>query len=1381
MLQEKAPDLLHILASYVPFHILRRAAQNPAPLTGPVSEQLPAAVLFADISGFTALSVELARQGPVGAEELGQLLNTYLGELIDIVTAHGGDVVKFAGDGLIALWPATAEADIPPADRLATAACRAAQCALEAQKRLHAYQVAPGVEFSIKIGLGAGDVLAVHLGGEFNRWEFLVTGAPVVQAGQAEKLARPGQVVISPEMHRLLGEAVTTEPVAGAGGNSAEPRRGFRLVRLNRYYPLPPSRQVDPPPAVESILRHYIPGAILARLDAGQYGWLAELRRVTVIFINLPELNYNISLEQAQAIMRALQRAVYRFEGSISKLGVDEKGVMLLAAMGLPPLAHEDDPTRGVQAALAMQAEMQNLGLHCSIGVTTGQVFCGSVGNETRREYTIHGASVNLAARLMQAAGNGILCDETTCQAARFDVVFDTLPPIQVKGQSQPVQVFRPVRTRQTAQPDHLQIVNRKAEQRQLQECLIQLSEGQSRVVIIEGDTGIGKSRLLDELAQLAKLAGMTVLMGQGDGVEKSTLYYAWRPVFTALLGLDTLSGGVEEHRQRVLVRLRALPRTENDPDWFQLAPLLNPVLGLNFPENDVTRQMTGKVRADNTHDLLIHLLRSQITPPYVIILDDAHWLDSASLALASTLVNRLVPLLLAVATRPMETVPPEFKALVQHPGAVRLQLTPLSEPELAALVAQRLGVRSVPEGLTHFLHSRSEGNPFFGLELALALRDTGLIQVEDGICRLSPQFSDFSNLYLPDTIQGIITSRIDRLNPGPQFTLKVASVIGRTFLYSTLHDVHPIPTDREKLPAYLDTLTHLDITLQESQSPQPVYAFRQLTIRDVAYNMLLYSQRRILHRAVAQWFERTYSRDLSPVYALLAHHWLAAEEYEKAVNYLEKAGQQALLHYANEEAVRFFSQAIDLYHQQLAPGRTQTDLARWQLDLGRAYINWARLSEGRVHLEKGLALLGFAPPPSTARLVGGLVWQVGGQLLRRWLKPRVLGWRKQEQEAFLRASSAYEGLASAYYFAGDDLRTLYAAFRALNLAEAAGSSAELARSYALVGVILSFVPLHRLADSYCRRALDMASQFGDLPAQAWVALLVAVYYTGVARWLDAAALYEEVMQIADSLGDHSRWHDAVGNLAALYYFRGQFQEAFQSYNDMLASTLRQQDAHNRAWALRGRVHCLLVQNQLDEAASDLETIQTILADHPEIVDEPLNVDLLALRGLTAWRQGQPEPARQAALQAVRQAKSLSPNSYLSLPGYEAMVETLHALCQHGIPCRSERRQALKALRSFARVFPIGQPYYLLWQGNIAWDEGHPATARRKWAAALAHARKLDMSYVEAVIHYHIGRRLPTGETRLSHLERAEAGFARLQARYGLSLVREVEDEPAQP
>ena len=900
--------LLDTFASYVPTLTLNHIAADPAPLIAPKHEQFPAAILFADISGFTALAEALGKQGPAGAEELGGILNDYFGQLTALIAEHGGDVVKFAGDALLAVWPVGA--DDPD---LRMAALRAAQCGLVAQKELSNYQASANARLSMRMAIGVGSTSTMYVGGSFGRWEFMIAGEPMLQVSMAEKYTKPGQVVLSPEAWTLIQDTCTGKGVE----TDATPEN--RPMQLESVRGVLTPRQLSTPTLnveMEAALRGYIPGAILARLRAGQGSnddttvsadWLAELRRVTVLFINLPDFSQTLPIEQAQTVMRRLQKALNHYEGSVNKLSVDDKGVTLVAALGLPPLAHEDDAARAVLVALEIQDALQKMDVHSAIGIATGQAFCGAIGSSVRREYTMIGDVVNLAARLMQAAPGTILCSPATYQASHSHILYEELPAISVKGKAEPIVVYHPMGEEKGAIHPQAEIVGRRAEREALAEGIQTLLRGGSdvNVFVIEGEAGIGKSRLVEDIRRQANALGVTTYSGSGEPIERSTPYYSWRNVFAQLFELD-LTQDLEKIRRHIRVAM--------GPTMVRLAPLLNSVLPIKVIDNETTILLGGQARAEQTRNLLVQLLQTSINrSPKVLIIEDAHWLDSASWALLLAVSQQVKPLLLVIATRPLEEpIPNEYKLMIQAGNVKHLRLDALSSDDALALVCQRLRVSSLPGPVANLIRERAEGNPFFSEELAYALRDAGLIEVIDGECLIAPETGNLHELAFPDTVQGVITSRIDRLEPSQQMTLKVASVIGRVFNFRTLMDIHPIEADKAALAQHVGALERLDLTPLESPEPDLAYIFKHIITQEVAYNLMLFAQRRELHRAVAASYEMTYTGQLTSYYPLLAHHWSRAEDWTKSYKYRMLAGDSAEALYAYTEASLHYLEALE-------------------------------------------------------------------------------------------------------------------------------------------------------------------------------------------------------------------------------------------------------------------------------------------------------------------------------------------------------------------------------------------------------------------------------------------------------------------------------------
>jgi tetratricopeptide (TPR) repeat protein len=978
-------------------------------------------------------------------------------------------------------------------------------------------------------------------------------------------------------------------------------------------------------------------------------------------------------VERTQGIVRALQAALYRFEGSVNKLSVDEKGVTLVAALGLPPLTHEDDPTRGVLAALAMQAALRGMDVRNAIGITTGRVYCGEIGSARRREYTLMGDVVNLAARLMQAADGGMLCDAATFQAAHRHIKFDAHPPLTVKGKAEPVASYRPLG--QVAEPRATgSLVGRAAERDVLTERLTALELGDGGVLVMEGEAGIGKSRLVVAVAEEALGRGMAVLPGTGDAIERTTPYHLWRPVFAQLLGVNALS----DTQAR---RVQALTFLQEESELLRLAPLLNDVLALDLPENELTSQMTGQIRADNTHELLLGLLQLAVRKRRtVLVLEDAHWFDSASWALTTLVAARVKPLLMVLASRPpAEPVPLEYQRLLNGTGVRKLPLQPLPPEDSIALVCYRLGVATLPQSVSELLRRKAQGNPFFTEELAYALRDAGLVLVEDGRCRVAPG-ADLDAAAFPDNVHGLITSRLDRLPPGQQLTMKVASVIGYTFAFRILRDVFPVQPEKDHLTDHLTPLERLNLVQLETPDPNLAYLFKHVLIQEAAYGLLLFAQRRELHRTNAEWYEQTFGEDLAPYFPLLAHHWGKAEVTSKAIDYLEKAGEQAMREGAYKEAQASFRHAVrlaDAARAQGCPAETALRRARWHRQIGYACVGLGQPEEARSHLESAVEQLGFPVPQSRWRFRLSLLRQGLVQVLRRAFSRGIPSSTADPKEPLLEAAIAYCALTEVYYWANDPWLILFASLLALNLSERVGLSPALGRSYATVGFSAAHISLHSLAAIYRRLAMQTARVVRDRAALAFVMVCNAPVSALAGHWEDVESDCLEGLESANAIDDRRRGAQLLILQSWAAGCQARFQRSIEAAREFYSRACRCSDIQSQLLGLLNEAESLLPLGRLEEVLSLLERASPLLSQNARVMDQFWATGLLAVARL---RRGEGDAARTAADTAINLLPESKPAYWGPREGMSAPAEVYLSLWE----CRKDLTTGIREFRTGA-------------------------------------------------------------------------------------------------
>lgn len=1352
------------LASFTAGRLCRRFAGHDPNIPLPSSEESPCVMLFADISGFTSLTERLARKGAAGAEELTAALNSYFGGLIEIVCDFDGDVLKFAGDALVATFQDGAQGT-----DLKDAAFRAVAASIKIQTQMQNFPEVEGTKLSLKIALSAGDLRMLHLGGVFGRCELLMVGDPLRELGDANGLAGPGDIIAAPSLMARVASRVRGTPLEGDNFR-IEALPPSDIGEIEKSGVTGQSILVAAPfrASVVSAMRGYIPAAIYARLAAGQTDWLGELRKVTVVFVNLPGFNRETPLPAAQQLMVTLQRTVYQFEGSLNKLSVDDKGVSMLAGFGLPPVAHEDDAARAIGCALLLHERISELGWKCSIGVATGRIFCGAYGNHQRREYTVIGDAVNTSARLMQAAKGHILCDQVTWQESESRFDFETLEPMKMKGKSEPVPCYRPQgrSNREVRESNQRATIGRTKERAIFSRRLSGLTERQeSSVLFFEGEAGIGKSHLIALFNGLAQQAGCRTLIGRGDAIERSTPWFAWRAV---------IAGAIEVNHERLeLVALEQSLRArfEIDDEMERLLPLLSSVVPVTWPDNEWTAQMNGAIRAVNTNLLLTHLIEQVAREkPLVIVLEDSQWCDSASLALLREVATKVQPLLILTASRPLpRPLPRDSEAVLRLPTTEHVPLDMLSAEDAVLLARHLLEVPVLPAQVETLIRERTHGHPLFVEELAYTLRESGTVQVVDGFARLIGDLDEFEDRGALGSLDGVIVNRIDRLAPAEQLTVKVASVIGYEFPYPMLRDIFPVEREREGLHDHLQAIHTHKVASAVDDRIDGEYVFRHRTIREVAYNLVLNKQRVELHRAIATWIELNHAGELDAHYPLLAQHWLQAGETRRAIECLARAGEIALENNANREAAYFYRKALRL-ESELTERFDSMQRALWERRFGEALYRHGEITLALQHLRAALKLFGHPDPESKV----GAAWQGGWEMVRQYFKrcrSELFGPPKgRPSEALIESVRAYERLAEIQYMRNEMPSFVVATFRAVNLAEQFGFCSELGRAYSTVAVMVGSMRLQDSAERYANRARAIVEKSGDLPSIAYVRAINCLPFMGFSDWENAQETLEFAIKLCSEIGDRRRWSEATVLLINAVAWSGDWKELSRLAGELRDASEAENVSQVACWAISW---VLWYESSIDPESTVTReaerAMEVWMRDDEEL---PLADEVLSLGGLLLpkLRRGEWEPALAIANEIERILGNAQPVAIYLLPTYCAMADLYYALGRSGYSSDTISRRELNSrlrwmhfrIHVFSILIPMSTPLKYLSAGRRHVLKGHLWRARRTFRKGIRQGEKYRTPYFIALLEMELAR-ITNSESERSALENsAREKFHRL-------------------
>ncbi len=700
-----------------------------------------------------------------------------------------------------------------------------------------------------------------------------------------------------------------------------------------------------------SVLRQSAPQDLQDKILATRDQMEGERKPVTILFTDMvgsTALAEKLDPEEWKEIVngahRVVSEAVYRYEGTIAQL----LGDGVLAFFGAP-ITHEDDPVRAVRAGLDIQQAIveysqkikgivENLQLR--VGIHTGTVVVGQVGSDLHMEYLAIGDAVNLAARLQSAAQPGkVLISEATARLVKPVFDLNGLGEITLKGKSNPIHVFEVSRRKAVPRSGRgieglvSPLIGRDQELAALCLALSEVSSGQGQIVAILGEAGIGKSRLVEEARRVSDQSGkIRWLEGRALSYGQTLSFWTVIELIKNDLGLSDA-----EPEARIVVALRKRVQALFGDRTAEVLPYLAHLMGVKLGD-----ELEQRVRVLDGETLKRQVLltigeyfnRAAQEQPMALVFEDLHWadpstLDALEILLALTDRSPLLLVLLSRAEREHGSWKLIVKAETDYAHRFTdLHLKPLSAADSSQLVDHLLDVANLPEAVRRLILERSEGNPFYLEEIIRSLIEQGALVQEGQDWRAA---ADISRVEIPETLQGVLLARIDRLEEDVRRTLQLAAVIGKTFLFRLLE---AISAAEQALDEHLATLQRADLVREKTRRPELEYMFKHALTQEAAYNSLLIERREEFHRKVGEALEQLFADRQPEFYGLLAHHFEAAGDQQRAIAYWIKAGDKGRLEDALDEAIRSYQRALELLKQA---GDHERSIKTW-LKLGLCY-----------------------------------------------------------------------------------------------------------------------------------------------------------------------------------------------------------------------------------------------------------------------------------------------------------------------------------------------------------------------------------------------------------------------------------------------------------
>jgi class 3 adenylate cyclase/tetratricopeptide (TPR) repeat protein len=757
-------------------------------------------------------------------------------------------------------------------------------------------------------------------------------------------------------------------------------------------------------------IQRYLPKGLTERILSQKDKIEGERKRVTVMFCDMEgftSMVEKLGSEEAYSIMDQvygiLIEKVHAYGGTVNEMTGD--GIMALFGA---PNALEDAPQRALWTALVIHSEIDKLNeqekglkpIKMRIGIHTGSVVVGTLGNDLRVEFKAVGDTVNLASRMETLAEPGttyVTGDSFKLTEHLFN--FEPLGEREVKGRKEKVPVYKLLSAEEDVYRPRLglermiysEMVGRDKEIDKLELQVMKARNGEGSVVNIIGEAGIGKSRLVAELKAREMMKRVTLIEGRAISIGRNLRFY---PIIDLLKQWAQIRE--DDQGRAVLDKLETAVRSVTPKEMGEVLPFIATLMGIKLSGRYAERiegiegEALEKLITKNLRDLLTKA--TELTP-LVIVIEDLHWADTSSIELMESLF-RLVKtqkILFINIFRPGYSETGDYIIKIvkdKFPdNFVEIVLKPLSEKTSEQLINKILNIKGLQHAAIENIVKRADGNPFFIEEVVRSFIDEGALVSKDGSFEVTEKID---SIVIPNTISDVLMARIDRLEEQTRNLLKIASVIGRNFFYRVLSEA---AKRIEDIDSRLSYLKEIQLIRERTRIKELEYLFKHALAQEATYESILPQKRKDLHLTVADSIEKVFKERLHEFYGMLALHYGKAEDRDKSEKYLVKAGDEALSVSASNEALYYYQEALNHYLKQNKGAADSEKLASFERGIALALYNKGQFSSAMDYFDSVFKRWGVRGPRNNVNVVISLIYKLIYTVLHLYFPPK----RKQK------------------------------------------------------------------------------------------------------------------------------------------------------------------------------------------------------------------------------------------------------------------------------------------------------------------------------------------------------------------------------------------------